>query len=398
MKIASIILGTRGDVQPMVALATGLISRGHKVVILASPEHEELVTSHSVEFLPFGPEIKKKIRENPEKQKGGVAVKISPKEGKKFTIDQMSKVPELVPDADLILGTGIVMGVHTAADILKIPYRLLAYYPVILGPGTNAPAKDRMMFGFGRSVINSFSKGYMNKYRKSVGLPPISDVWTHWMGEEVIMASDPEVSPVSPGVAFPWTQTGFMLLPSEKPLPEEIESFINQGTAPVYIGFGSNPITDPEKYTRMFDEVCRTNGRRLIVSKGWAGLKGSPNPDILFVDEVPFEKLFPHLSAIVYHGGTGTLAAAVRAGIPQAIFPFMGDQFANQKQAIHLGIAPPTCTFKKMTAATLTTAIKECLSNPEYAEKAAVLAGTLKESSGIVLTISYIEGLMKKKR
>ena len=397
MNIASIILGTRGDVQPMVALATGLISRGHKVVILAPPEHEELVTSHSVDFMPFGPEIKKKIRENPEKQKGGVAVKISPKEGKKFTLEQMSQVPELVPDADLILGTGIVMGVHTAADILKIPYRLVAYYPVILGPGANDPAKNRRMFGFGRAVINGFSRGYMNKYRKSVGLPPIRDVWAHWMGEEVILASDPEVSPVSPGVAFPWTQTGFMLLPSGKPLPDTVESFINQETAPVYIGFGSNPITDPEKYTLMFDEVCRTTGRRLIISKGWAGLKGSLNPDILFVDEIPFEKLFPRMSAIVYHGGTGTLAAAVRAGIPQAIFPFMGDQFANRKQAIALGIAPETCDFKKMTAAALTNAINECLNNPAYTEKAAALAAKLKESHGIELTISYIEGLMKNK-
>ncbi len=394
MKIACIILGPRGDVQPMVALATGLISRGHKVVILAPPENKELVTSHSVDFLPFGPEVKKKIRENPEKQKGGVAVKISPKEGKKFTLDQMIKVPELVPDADLILGTGIVMGVHTAADILRIPYRLVAYYPVILGPGKKDPAKNRLMFGFGRSLINSFTRGYMNKYRKSVGLPPVSDVWAHWMGEEVILASDPEVSPVSPGVAFPWTQTGFMLLPSAKALPEPVETFINQGIPSVYIGFGSNPITDPGKYTLMFDEVCKATGQRLIISKGWAGLEGSDNPDILFVDEVPFEKLFPRMSAIVYHGGTGTLAAAVRAGIPQAIFPFMGDQFVNRKQAIVLGIAPDTCDFRKMTAAALSTAINECLTNPGYREKAADLAKKLAAANGIEKTIHYIENLI----
>ena len=177
MKIASIILGTRGDVQPMVALATGLISRGHKVVILAPPEHEELVTSHSIDFLPFGPEIKKKIRENPEKQKGGVAVKISPKEGKKFTLDQMSKVPELVPDADVILGVGIVMGVHTAADILKIPYRLVAYYPVILGSQEADTMREEKLFSDTGDTI----KGFFGKNVVIVGILDETSTGLDWI-------------------------------------------------------------------------------------------------------------------------------------------------------------------------------------------------------------------------
>lgn len=121
MKIACIILGTRDDAQPMVALANGLIRRGHEVTICAPPENEELVSGVKCRFVPFGPSIKKAARDNPNKQKGGVAVKISPKDGKKVISDQINPLPEILRGSDLLLGVGIVFGVHTAAHNLKIP-------------------------------------------------------------------------------------------------------------------------------------------------------------------------------------------------------------------------------------------------------------------------------------
>jgi vancomycin aglycone glucosyltransferase len=127
MKIACVVLGTRGDVQPMVALATGLIKKGHEVIICAPPEHEEMIRRYNCQFEPFGLNIKKAVNENPEKQKkGGVAAKISPKEGKKVIGDQINLLPGIIKSADLVLGAGIVVGVQTVADILKAPYRLVA--------------------------------------------------------------------------------------------------------------------------------------------------------------------------------------------------------------------------------------------------------------------------------
>ena len=119
MKIACVILGTRGDVQPMVALATGLMKNGHEVIICAPPENKELASQNNCPFVAFGPGIRKLVRDNPEKQKGGAVVTISPKEGKRLTMDQMSLLPGIIKEADMVLGAGIVLGVHTAADILK---------------------------------------------------------------------------------------------------------------------------------------------------------------------------------------------------------------------------------------------------------------------------------------
>ncbi|MFN8256328.1 MAG: glycosyltransferase [Bacteroidales bacterium] len=391
MKIAIVILGTRGDVQPMVALAKGLTGNGHDVVICAPPENEQLVVTNNCRFIKFGPEIKKQINENPQKQKGGVAVKISPKQGKKLIGDQINILPELIKPVDLVLATGIVMGVQTAADILKVPYRLVAFYPILLGTTPEDPLKNRMMFAFGRKMINLFIRGFINKNRAKYQLPPIKDAWHHWLGDNVIMACDRELVEARKEVAFSFTQTAYMILPSKNQLPDGVENFINSGKPPVYIGFGSNPITGPEKYGQIFIEVQQTTQQRLIVSKGWANLPENNNENILYVDDMPFELLFPRLVAVVYHGGTGTMSAVARAGVPHAAFPFMGDQFMNRDQIVKLNLGPKTCNFKKISTRAISNAIMECINNETYKKNAVEMAQKLKNVNGVELTVNLIE-------
>jgi vancomycin aglycone glucosyltransferase len=391
MKIACVILGTRGDVQPMVALATGMMKNGHEVLICAPPENEDLVRRNNCPFVAFGPGIQREVREKPEKQKGGVAVTISPKEGKKLTMDQMSLLPELFQGSDLVLGAGIVLGVHTAADIVNAPYRFIAFYPLILGTTPDDPFKNRMMFAFGRSMMNLLMKGFINKYRAKRGLKPIKDTWTHWMGDTVIVACDRELNPARKEVAFPFTQTGFMILSSREELPDDVKNFIRSGKPPVYIGFGSNPITNPGKYSNVFEQVRDATNQRLIISKGWAGLPEAEAHDILFVDEVPFEQLFPEMAAVIHHGGTGTMALAARAGIPQAAFPFMGDQFDNRKQIVRSGLGPDTCDFRKMNAESISAAITACVTDEIFRKNARDISQKLQNTNGIELTVDLIE-------
>jgi vancomycin aglycone glucosyltransferase len=391
MKIACVILGTRGDVQPMVALADGLVKRGHEVTICAPPENEELISRVNCRFVPFGPSPKKAAIENPKRQKGGITAKISPKEGKKVISDQINLLPKILTGIDLILGVGIVMGVHTTADILRVPYRFVIYYPIILGTTSDDPLKNRLMFGFGRSMINIFIKGFINKLRAKFSLPPIKDVWSDWMGDRVIVACDPELNKARDGVSFPFIQTGFMTLPSKTELPDNVLNFCNSGKPPVYIGFGSNPIADTEKFKQIFEKVRNDTNQRLIISKGWADLPENNSPDILYVDELPFDLLFPKLAAVIYHGGTGTMATIARVGIPQAAFPFIADQFANRDNIVKLGLGPKTCNFKEMTAESISIAVNECILNNLFKNNALALADKLKNSNGTELTIQLIE-------
>ena len=395
MKIAIVVNGTRGDVQPMFALATGLIKNGHQIICCAPPENEELAERYSIPFVAFGPNYKELFKQNAQ-MKGGATKSPSPAEMKKETENQINSLPEILKGSDLVLGVGFVLGVHTVADILKVPYRFVIFYPILLGTSNTDPFINRLMFGFGRSMTNMVMKSFINKKRADVELQPIEDVWANWMGDRVIVACDKELNTAREGVAFKFTQTGFMLLPSQTGLSENVEEFLNSGKPPVFIGFGSNPVSRPEKYSQIFEEVSKATNQRLIVSKGWADLPENNSPDIFFVDEMPFDKLFTRLAAIVYHGGTGTMASAARAGIPQVAFPFMADQFENRKQIVKLGLGPNACDFKKISASALISAINECVTNENYKKNARDISQKLEASNGLELTIGLIENELRK--
>lgn len=394
MKIAIVINGTRGDVQPMLALATGLISKGNEIVFCAPPENKGLVEQYNVPFIEFGPNYKELFQKNAQ-IKGGATAAPTPKEMKKQTGDQISLLPELIKGSDLVLGVGFVLGVHTVADILKIPYRFVIFYPALLGTCKTDPFIYRMMFGFGRSMTNMAMKSFINKKRSAAGLKSIKDVWEHWMGDLVIAACDKELNEVREGVSFQFKQTGYMLLPSKNGLPNNVKKFLDEGNPPIYIGFGSNPVAKPEKYSQVFKKVSLATKQRLIISKGWAGLSEENSANILFVDEMPFEQLFPRLSGIIFHGGTGTMAVAARVGTPQIAFPFMADQFENSKQIVRLGIGPKTNSFKKMTEDILISSINEIVKNDEYKKNALGLSRKLQNSNGLELTIELIENEFK---
>ena len=395
MKISIIVNGTRGDVQPMIALATELIKKGYEIIFCAPPENEELVQRYDCKFIAFGPNYKEKFKQNT-KMKGGATAAPSPKEMKRETENQINSLPEIIKGSDLVLGVGFVLGVHTAADILKVPYRFIVFYPSLLGTSKTDPFIYRILFAFGRSMTNMVMKSFINKKRSKFGLQPIKDVWANWMGDQVIVACDKELNAVHSGVLFNYTQTGYMMLSSQSRLPEQVENFLNSGKPPVFIGFGSNPVAQPEKYNQIFNEVSKNTNQRLIVSKGWADLPEKNTSNVIYVDEIPYELLFPRLAAIVYHGGTGTMAAAARAGIPQVAFPFMSDQFENRKQIVKLGLGPYACDFKKLSAKTLSSAITECIINERYKKSAVEISQKLKDVNGLELTLAIIEELKNK--
>lgn len=395
MKIAIVVNGTRGDVQPMLALASGLIRNGHEIVFCAPPENEELVRRYNCAFIALGLNYKELFKKNAQ-MKGGATKAPTPNEMKKETENQINLLPVLLKGVNLVLGVGFVLGVHTVADILKVPYRLVVFYPILLGTSNADPFFNRLLFGFGKSMTNMVMKRFINRKRAAFGLEPIKDVWSNWMGEHVIVACDKELNAARDGVSFNFTQTGYMLLPTQITLPENVEKFLDSGKPPVYIGFGSNPVSRPEKFSNIFIEVSKATNQRLIVSKGWADLPENNTSDVLYVDEMPFELLFPRLAAIVYHGGTGTMASAARAGIPQVAFPFMADQFENRKQIVKLGIGPNACDFKKISADVLISSINECVTKDRYRKNALEISKKLQNSNGLELTIRLIENELKK--
>lgn len=393
MQISLVVFGTRGDVQPTVALALELLKSGHEVKLCVPPEHAEWIKPYGCPAIPFGSNIREMIEKAGEKA-GKPPTRPSVKTMKREIIHQIDELPGIVKGSDILIGVGLVHGVPSVAEKLNIPYRFMAFYPGIMGVPKDASFPGRLIWAFGKMATNSALRGLINKKRREIDLAPISDVWANWMGEDVILASEKSLVPVSGKVDFRFSQTGYLFLPSLEPLTERVERFLASGTPPVFIGFGSNPVQHPEKFSRMLEEVSGTTGRRLIISKGWGAIDSMMESDqCLFVDEVPYDLLFPRIAMAVHHGGIGTMAAAAKAGIPQACFPFMADQFMNRNEMVRIGISPETTSFRKLSARHLTRVILEGLSDPRFREKAIEIAADINRSNGTELTARLVTGV-----
>jgi vancomycin aglycone glucosyltransferase len=154
-------------------------------------------------------------------------------------------------------------------------------------------------------------------------------------------------------------QTGAWILPDERPLSPELETFLDAGETPVYFGYGS--IRAPQDLSQTMIQTARALGRRAVVSRGWAGLSLVDNePDCLAIDEVNLQALFKRVAAVVHHGGAGTTTAAALAGVPQVVVPQIYDQhyWAQRIQHLGVGTAHPTGT---PTTDSLTSVLKHTL-------------------------------------
>jgi vancomycin aglycone glucosyltransferase len=386
MKISLVTYGSRGDVQPMLALALGLQKRGHEIIFCSPPENEELTKDYNCPFIALG----RGIRNNPSMSSGNL--KAFGKVIKEELASQIDQLPKIIKGSDLILGTGLIFGVPTVAEYLNIPYRFIAFSPAS-GLGTN---KDPLLIKFAgfvmRSMTNASYRKTINEKRKPLGLNPIKDVLSSWIGERAIAATDAALTFIPKDVVLRATQTGYMHLNHNAKLDKKVEEFLASGSPPIYIGFGSMPITAFEKLSHILSDAMDLTKQRFIISSGWGGLKvADDRNNCLCIDEVPHDLLFPRVAAVVHHGGAGTIATAGRAGVPQIIIPLMADQFQWRAQIIKLGLGPRAPIFKMLSSKSLAKAITECLVNEQYSKTAKEVAAILKGTDGVELTLKVVE-------
>jgi UDP:flavonoid glycosyltransferase YjiC (YdhE family) len=163
-----------------------------------------------------------------------------------------------------------------------------------------------------------------------------------------------------------------------------LAEYLAAGEPPIYIGFGSIVVDDPNAMTQMIFEAVKKTGRRALVSKGWGGLGAEELgiPDGVFMlGNVPHDWLFKHVAAVVHHGGAGTTAAGIRAGKPTVIVPFFGDQPFWGAMTAKAGAGPLPIPYKDLTADKLAGAIEEAL-KPESLDRAQELANMITHEQG----------------
>jgi sterol 3beta-glucosyltransferase len=173
-------------------------------------------------------------------------------------------------------------------------------------------------------------------------------------------------------------------------LESGVEAFLREGTPPVYVGFGSTPDARPAETARMVSGAVRATGRRALLCGGWAGLGGFQRaPEVLGIDEAPHAILFPRVAAVVHHGGAGTTAAALRAGVPQVVIAHLGDQFYHGQRVQQLGVGR-CMPRRRLNELRLAAAIQEVLAEPGIAARAGDLADRMRENDGVGETIDAL--------
>ena len=168
--------------------------------------------------------------------------------------------------------------------------------------------------------------------------------------------------------------------------------FLAAGPPPVFIGFGSMAPGQGEQLSEVIADAVTRVGVRAVVQAGWAGLTGT-GEQILTVGDLPHDWLFPQVAAVVHHAGAGTTGAGLRAGVPSVPVPVLADQPFWAHRLHDLGVAPEPVYFAKLTAETLSDALRECLGEPGYQERAASLARRIADEDGAAAVLARIERL-----
>jgi UDP:flavonoid glycosyltransferase YjiC (YdhE family) len=174
--------------------------------------------------------------------------------------------------------------------------------------------------------------------------------------------------------------------------PKDLLAFLDAGSPPVFIGFGSMPIKDPQAVTEVVLEALKRSGQRGVIHSGWGGLGDRIMPDDVFrIDYAPYNWLFPRMAMIVHHGGSGTTAFGLRSGKPSCVVPFVFDQFYWGERIAQLGVGPNPIPFKKLTVERLQDAIQIGVHDRGMQQAAADIGRKIQAEKGIENALNMFE-------
>ena len=375
MRVLLSTYGSRGDVEPMLGLAVQLRALGAQVQVCAPPNFAERVAEVGVELVPVGQSARTLAT--------GQAADLFAGQ-----FDAASAVTAAATGCDALVATGMIpaaAGVRSCAEKLGIGYVYATFqqlmlpsphHPPLMYPGRPFPPERT-----DATSINALFREALNTHRATIGLAPVADV-RDYVRDDVIgkrpwLATDPILDPWQASPDIDVVQTGAWIQPDERPLPADVEAFLDAGTPPVYVGFGSMPMRESTDVARVAIEAIRAHGRRSVVARGWADLTLTDDgDDCIGVGEVNQQALFCRVAAVVHHGGAGTTTTAARAGAPQVVIPQAADQPYWARRVAELGIGAahegPTPTVESLSDA-LETAL-----SAETRARASAVAGTIR--------------------
>lgn len=419
MNILILTLGSRGDVQPYVALGKGLQAAGHDVTVATSARFADFVTAHGLAFGALSDDLlvlmdSAEGRTAMEETHGVLGsmktmVKLA-QEGnrinRRLMMDAWEAAQMAEPDL-VIFHPKALAGAHIA-EKLKIPAILAVMQPMLvatvevppigvpplkIGGWYNKLSYQLIKMGYGsyRGMVNTFREETLGIKK----LPRGVDILRTSSGKAlpVLHAFSPHVLP-QPDDWPPYaTVTGYWFLDEDTPWqpPAELSAFLEGGAPPVYVGFGSMAGRDPQRLTNIVVEALMRANVRGVLATGWGGMEsGDLPPSIMQIEQAPHQWLFERVAAVVHHGGAGTTAAGLRAGRPTVVCSFMGDQPFWGERVFQLGVGTRPIPQKKLTAETLASAIGVATTDDGMRWQAARLGELIQQEDGVAKAVRQI--------
>ncbi len=411
-RIAISTIGTRGDVQPYLALALELKARGYSVVIGAPADFETEVGDLGLEFHSLGSNIRSFLQQSKFEHVGENVLVNFPallQQGQRIVEQAARHSWDMAQGADAIImniNTSFAIDIGEALDVPTImtalqPLNSTGEFPICtydvpdMGRALNwlshaATAMQQAYYDFPRNRLRRELMGL--EPRKSGGF------FKDNTGKNLVTlyAYSPLVSPRPRDWPKSAIVTGYWRLRDQTGWEpsEEFEEFLNAGPPPIYVGFGSMPF-GAKRNTELLKEAVRLWGGRVVVASGWGGIEATDYPDNVYViSRAPHDKLFDYMGGVVHHGGAGTTAAGLFAGKPTMVVPQAIDQPYWGRRVHALGCGPEPVMLKKLTPQILARAFDELSHHAPYADAALNVASSLSQENGPAKAILHIERVM----
>ncbi|MGB4589546.1 MAG: glycosyltransferase [Clostridiaceae bacterium] len=398
-------MGTRGDVQPYIALAMKLNSSGFEPIIATHPCWKSLVQNYKINFMPIGPNIDieyetAKIRGNSKNWILGMVRTM--KFVFKIIEDSTHEIKKLCSEVDLVIASHSNIGA-TEAEACRIPYISVTLQPDAIPKKLMKKSKiksfsDRVMGRF----INPFMVGPYNKLRRIHGLNKINSF-------DELMSPLLNVVPISP-LVYPFNEfweeknkvVGYWLVEEEKEyIPSaKLSEFLRHGSSPLIVSLGAMGFESKEDKAKLdiiINSINKSKKRAIIqgFNKTLENYKLGEN--IIAVGSLPHAWLFKQGYCIIHHGGMSTTATAIYSGIPQIVIPHITDQFYWGNRVFELELGPQPIPRKDLTEDTLIEAIS-CVNHhyEHFSHSATLLSRKIQTENGLDKTVELINQILNK--
>ncbi len=425
MLITLLIAGSRGDIQPAIALGVGLKKAGYQVRLVTFEIFRSLVTGHGLDYSPIHLDMPTILAQRGQPElfdSGAMAFRFLPEIIKVFQVmyEQMARdFWEAASGSDALIGGPASDWLASSiAEMLAIPYinssvfpvAPTRFFPTVLWPRMSSAGSGKGLSGawnrFTYRLVGDLSwagiHSLVNKSRRVLEMPPIP-LWGNadrprqqaafsLAGFSELVLQRPPDWPANIHVTGYW----FLDTPQYEP-PPALRAFLEEGVPPVYIGFGSMPGKEPARLASLVCEALNLSHQRGVLFTG-AGVLGQGMAqiadvrDVFFLEEVPHDWLFPRMAAVVHHGGAGTTAAGLRAGVPSVLIPVAGsDQMMWAQRIKVLGLGPDPIPRPRLTAERLADAIRRAVTEPAMHEQTGRIGEKIRAEDGVGQAVRIID-------